>query len=521
MDIVKKNLLSVICGAASLIALLAALVWPIPGYQGGLEQQVQKSLGQLQEVEKLDRRRFSKPIVDINDTQGGQAYLTVFPNPKIIEDAHNAVDGLKTQAKAILAAAAERCAHYRPLYDRALPSQLTARPQTPDEGAMINFRDAYEKKLAEFRDLLNASRPPTQNDIVLERDARWKAFRDGQREDGLPRLLTKPDGTNNEVELRTEFDEKQAPQIPMQVKMRIAQNFTTYLCDRLGEKAPVGFAGGANTVVSGLDHCERNGSVPGLPAQGEVKSPDYIGVWTAQVAMWVQQDVVEAIVLTNHMAADRAALDRAGANATLAALKIPVTRAIVKRLVRIDAPRGYITPYGTGDAPLLMNTPLSSVQQATASAMGGQVGQPQDPALAAAAQPAQTAELVPRLFNRSCTGRVSNRLYDVVHFTVVVDVDAARYQHFIANLTNGKLITVLDTDLKAIDLEKAQERGFVYGSEPVVQLKLKCEAIFMRTPQYLDRLPRDVNQLLTAAWVGGAGTGTGGIPDMGRGRPMR
>ncbi len=510
MEIVKKNLLSIICGAASLIALLAALVWPIPGHRDDLDKQVQKSLGQLQEVQKINGRKFQKPIVDINDTQN-ESYLTVFPNPRIIDDARKAVVGLRAQVQEIVKAAGERCAHYydKLLFPEALPRQF-AHAQTPDEGAMINFRDAYEKKLAEFRNQLNAARPPTQNDIMLERDARWEAFRDGQREDGLPRLLKKPDGTNNEPELRLEFDEKQAPLIPAQVKTRVAQNCTVYLCDRTAEKVPVGFAGGgAGTVVTGLDHCEQSGNLPGLPAQGNVKSPDYIGVWTAQVAIWVQQDVVEAIEQTNRMTADPVVLQSAGPNAKLAALKVPVTRAIVKRLVRIEAPRGYITRYGPGEGPLPMNAPLNTVQQPNPVGTGGA---PQDPVMDAA--PAAAAELVPRNFARSCTGRVSNHLYDVVHFTVVVDIDAARYQYFLANLTNGKLITILETGMKALDLERAQERGFVYGSNPVIQLKLKCETIFMRTPQYLDRLPADVNKLLTAARVGGPG----GAAETGRGR---
>jgi hypothetical protein len=88
-----------------------------------------------------------------------------------------------------------------------------------------------------------------------------------------------------------------------------------------------------------------------------------------------------------------------------------------------------------------------------------------------------------------------------MHFTVVVEADAQRFQVFMNNLTKGKFITILRADVRGIDRERvAQNQHYYYGRQPVVRLTLKCEAIFFRSwtvgdPQQ-QLMPVNVQKLL-------------------------
>ncbi|HMN97687.1 MAG TPA: hypothetical protein PKC43_14560 [Phycisphaerales bacterium] len=83
-------------------------------------------------------------------------------------------------------------------------------------------------------------------------------------------------------------------------------------------------------------------------------------------------------------------------------------------------------------------------------------------------------------YQRSLTGRVSNPLYDVrmvelrlvasfEHLPVILDAIAGR-----------NLMTVLGMDLRTADPFQAAARGFIYGSEPIVEVTLLIETIWLR-----------------------------------------
>jgi hypothetical protein len=68
-----------------------------------------------------------------------------------------------------------------------------------------------------------------------------------------------------------------------------------------------------------------------------------------------------------------------------------------------------------------------------------------------------------------------------MHFTVTVDADAQRFETFVNNLTHGKFITVIRLNVRGVDRELLQQRGYYYGKSPVVRTEVKCEAIFFRS----------------------------------------
>src|SRR5690606_12065396 len=166
--------------------------------------------------------------------------------------------------------------------------------------------------------------------------------------------------------------------------------------------------------------------------------------WYAQLGLWVQQDIVDAIARANTGAAN-------------------VTESLVKHLLRVEIPDN---PY---------------VLQARANANPGEAV---DPMAVATADP--NAPL-PKHYEVSLTGRVSNPIYDVVQFRLIVNVDATRLPQFVQELTSGQLFYVREMSAVVVDSAQQMAQGFIYGKQPVVTVTLDCEELFLRawTTQYM------------------------------------
>jgi hypothetical protein len=147
------------------------------------------------------------------------------------------------------------------------------------------------------------------------------------------------------------------------------------------------------------------------------RSPDE--VWAAQLALWLDEDVATAVA-------------RANANA--------------KNVM--DAPVKQILDVTVKDPPYLISGDPTA----------GKEDQPLTPA----------PDMTP-------TGRVSNGMYDVVQFSVSLDVDGKHVPQLLDAMQKNQFITVLTVQSQAVDgYEKAVQR-FIYGDSPVVNVKLVCE----------------------------------------------
>jgi hypothetical protein len=98
----------------------------------------------------------------------------------------------------------------------------------------------------------------------------------------------------------------------------------------------------------------------------------------------------------------------------------------------------------------------------------------------------------------SPTGRISNPMYDVVQFTLVIRVDASQIPNFIQTLGQDRLIDVYNINQVSVDSIDAKSQGYIYGPLPVVQLTLNCEALFMRQWTY-PLMPDAIRKLLNIA----------------------
>jgi hypothetical protein len=185
-----------------------------------------------------------------------------------------------------------------------------------------------------------------------------------------------------------------------------------------------------------------------------VREPTPTDIWFSQLTLWIQQDVANAIAQTNANAKN-------------------ILDAPVKHLMKLTIPMSP-SPY-TG---AILNT---------GAAPAAPVPVDND-----ASQP------LTKNLTFSPTGRVSNPMYDVVQFTLVIRVDASQIPNFIQTLGQDRLIDVYNINQVSVDSIDAKSQGYIYGPLPVVQLTLNCEALFMRQWTY-PLMPDAIRKLLNIA----------------------
>ena len=86
----------------------------------------------------------------------------------------------------------------------------------------------------------------------------------------------------------------------------------------------------------------------------------------------------------------------------------------------------------------------------------------------------------PKDYNASVTGRVTNGVFDVVDFYVVLNVQAGDVERVIQELEHNRLLTVTQSEVVAVNSAAMQLQGYYFGKTPIVTLTLKCEELYMR-----------------------------------------
>jgi hypothetical protein len=155
-------------------------------------------------------------------------------------------------------------------------------------------------------------------------------------------------------------------------------------------------------------------------------SPDEVTIWLAQLQLWIQEDVAHGLAEANQPAKN-------------------VMDAAVKHLIKINIP-------------------------------------PQSPYVIAAGVPSSVDPAAPITLMKqySPTGRVCCPLYDVVQFTVQLRVRTADLPNVIETLERNRLITVWQCNINAFDGAAAAAAGYSYGTDPILEVTLNCEELFLR-----------------------------------------
>ena len=483
VETLKKNAVSVTCGVVALAAVVAAF-YPLGGMNDDLKTQSTERAGKFETLNGLLTKQRTLPILDPGSagTPPPAETLKVFPNKAVIDQGTAQVTKLTGQSTGVLAALyGQNGGHpHEPL----VPSVL---PQASSDYPKIEYREVY--KLVLSPDPFVSGRPdadklphPPQADpanpnpvATNERLARVHALNlaTDVLEAGQPpsadliRARTEWVKTNvfdiqvvqlngaatNRESVLKKFNER-AAKIPAEMNAEVARLRKVYL-------DPDAFA--VNAAVAGSNAAGGGANIPAMT-----------DIWYSQMALWVQQDVSFAV----------ADLNRASAN---------VLESPVKRIVRLQLNAENATMY------------LCPAPKASDGGGGSPAG---GTGLVPGAETETTK--ITASYDKSPTGRTSNAMYDVIPFTLVIDVDAEQVNQVIQTLCGNRLVTVTGEDLRSVDSATFAAAGFLYGAKPVVRLTLTCEELFLRKST-IDLMPPEVKLQLgiTATPAGGTGVSTG------------
>jgi len=213
-----------------------------------------------------------------------------------------------------------------------------------------------------------------------------------------------------------------------------------------------------------------------LYAETQIASPDFafdVGewskpgplplmsqIWDGQVGLWIQQDLAEAIALSNHTGD----------------LKASVINAPIKRLVKIRMVPGH-SGLREGRRGLIGSRTRS----------GRRAGAANRNRVPAPLSRGGVDQRLPDNFMDSPTGRSSNAMYDVRHVEVSLIIDSLMIPVFLNSLQRVNFMTVLNMKVTAVDEYEALREGYVYGSNDVVQADMLIETIWLRdwTTKYM------------------------------------
>jgi hypothetical protein len=432
MQVVKTNLLSILCGVIAIAAVIATF-WPVGGWITALKDKLDQRAAVYSSLESLRTKPRKLPLTDPSQTQ--QEDLKQFPNQKTIEEGTR-VTGL-VSAQSIEMYHRVVALNQQPhtlLVPDALPNPVSNTPQ-------FRFADLYKMVMSVDpavsmqvtpslvsaqkpnlrNDILHATLPPTEPDIAQARADLWKNKYASQ-------VIT-VNGQAINAALVNQAYTQEATELPMRMRFDRARKFKLYLDNNAFD---------VNQNIIG------------------VAAPNPIDIWNAQQTLWVQEDVARAIAAAN---ADSSS----------------IIDAPVKQLIKLTIPQGIY----------LMATAQNGGTPPAAAPVEGADSQP-----------------ITKVPTVSATGRVSNPLYDVIQFQLLVDVDAAKVPQFLATLTRNRLLDVYNMDVFAVDSADAGTRGFIYGANPVVTLNLSCETLYLR--QWTSLLMPDIEKRQLGIAVAGA-----------------
>lgn len=411
MEIVKKNLISILCGVVALVGF-SAWFWLVQPEVASQQAELDKRVATASSLKSLMTKTRTMPT--------GEP-LEVFPNAKVIEAGNMLVDSVKTESASLLGNVTA--------LNKLTPMVADAFP-TPRSGTeQFQFRDTYNRLYVQpvkiQKELLQAGRPPTKEDIESAIQRLWRTNYE-------TRVIRQQNGQTNEAELRAEYDLEKL-KIPLEEQQRVALENKMYVEEKALKLNPQMVA------------------ASGAPPEPQV-------MWYAQVGIWIQETLAEAIRDTNASATN-------------------VLDAPVKHLVRIDI---NDNPYLSGNQQLSTNTNANMQVQPTGPAYAPNVK-------------------VPFKGSSSLTGRSSNSLYDVTHFRMVVRVDGRKIGEFLSQLGKNRLVYARTVAVSPVDTVVEQQAGYFYGQDPVVELTIDGEMLFLRswtigTPDHAGLMPLAVQQ---------------------------
>jgi hypothetical protein len=414
MQWIKAHLNLVICAAVSLVAIVLIAL-------GAMMSSVQETM--TQDASIVQRLSSSPPV-----------------NERVIQELQRVLDRNTRQVEA-MQKKLEELGIYRPLSQDVFPAINPANP-----GARFQFGSLLQQAQREMVNMLRAGPAPSEAEKKAEQD-----FIDDQRAraaqaarlgvtaspTGAPvgpgPVLRGPQGITPGITRPDRSDmtpEQMAEQIgEVRASIRRARSIYCYL------DSPSGVFGGWQSVIGSRD-------------------PAVEDMWYAQMALWIQQDVVKAL----------AGLNDREAESLKSSQQQPWVGNLPVKHIRQIAIKGYVSP-----------TAKASVKSGPTASDAG--------------------DMVP-----SFTGRQSDKTVDVIQFSVELVVEARLLPSVIDEICKAGFFTPLLVNYTAVQ-PNLQWSGPLYGSSPAIQVRLDYEGCFLRA-KYENWMPEKVKQDLDAGRTG-------------------
>ena len=193
-------------------------------------------------------------------------------------------------------------------------------------------------------------------------------------------------------------------------------------------------------------------------ALDETTSPPPEEMWFAQVSLWVQQDVVNAIKQLNQSAANEIK------DIEPCVEQVPVKHLEAVRVLGYYASPNEEAPSGTIQFPA---TDFGTMMQGVNA-------------------------------DASLTGRRSDDQFDVVRFVVSVVIDQRDILQFIDQISKVNFYQCISMRYDRVDPQTAQNEGYFYGTQPTVRATFVFEG-YMSREVYEPLMPEPVRKLLGIA----------------------
>jgi hypothetical protein len=267
MEVVKKNLVSIICGVIALMAV-GALFWPISGLYAGLLTQLDARVQVSSSLDSLANTPRTMPLLSPDDTNPQP--LEVFPNDQVIAAATKAA-GLVTQQAQNMLDYATSVNQRTMLVDNELPK--------PDDATRYAFANQYAAAITDYsrwQKILDSTSPPSPAEVQAEKDAKFDEIKKNK-------LIYDPQGNvdpQSMTDAQSEYDEE-SPNVQPQMELERAQQHRIYLL-----LPPT-----ANP----------------LPVDASIKVSSYPSpeqICNAQIVIWVLDDICNAIAQANELYSD-------------------------------------------------------------------------------------------------------------------------------------------------------------------------------------------------------------------------
>ena len=314
MDLVKKNIFSIIFGVIAMLAV-GAVFWPIGGLYADLrallDARVQVNSG-LENLANPNPPR-SMPLLSPDETT--PTPLHGFPTDEVIQAGTVAIAQLHQQAQNLSDLAANANKH-----DLLKLGELPM----PSGQDRFNFAIKYSQEIdrySRWQKILDSTPPPTQAEVDAEKDKlKEKIFKERLNYDqnGNPT-------SDSQAEAQAQYDVESADVQP-RMELARAQQFRIYLLvPPIGNPLPV-------------DPSIKVGSEP---------TPDRI--CDAQIVVWMLDDVANAIKAANDQYSDP--MSSGGCD---------ILHSAVKQIDQVDPPTPILAPAGF-DAAAGVTSPVSKV----------------------------------------------------------------------------------------------------------------------------------------------------------------